>query len=305
MNQILQPCLDFVLSKTVPFQVKKLQLGNLTIRGALSTKNFEKGQVLFEEKPFLQTPELKPQNAKETKSKITPAIKEYYTSSNKQSKTFLENFLSTSPMKTYVERAIERSTQPYFNSPNLWYQFMLSGQLFGRMMIEHDRVKYLHYVDSLQSQNLGNTVPKNWAKDLELLCEAAQQTKGMLDPAAFLERNELFEPHQPNIKKTADRFWLSCFGKAIVNTIFVGRRYSLFLASSFINHSCQPNLKIQSSNGIGDSIQFKSTKKIMKGDHLCFDYLGGIYQDDTNMRKQLIRLIWGFDCLCDLCRKPK
>lgn len=76
--------------------------------------------------------------------------------------------------------------------------------------------------------------------------------------------------------------------------------YSLYPEASFFNHSCLPNIK---KIRVGRTWQFRTAREVLDGEQLCITYLGGDEKDMTvGERRQRLKGVWGFECMCERCR---
>jgi SET and MYND domain-containing protein len=76
--------------------------------------------------------------------------------------------------------------------------------------------------------------------------------------------------------------------------------YSLYPEASYFNHSCLPNI---SKVRVGRTWQFRTAREVVEGEELCITYLGGDEKDLTvGERRQRLKGVWGFECMCERCR---
>jgi hypothetical protein len=76
--------------------------------------------------------------------------------------------------------------------------------------------------------------------------------------------------------------------------------YSLYPEASYFNHSCLPNI---SKVRVGRTWQFRTAREVVEGEQLCITYLGGDEKDLTvEERRQRLKGVWGFECMCERCR---
>ena len=76
--------------------------------------------------------------------------------------------------------------------------------------------------------------------------------------------------------------------------------YSLYPEASYFNHSCLPNI---SKVRVGRTWQFRTAREVVEGEQLCITYLGGDEKDLTvGERRQRLKGVWGFECMCERCR---
>lgn len=77
--------------------------------------------------------------------------------------------------------------------------------------------------------------------------------------------------------------------------------YALFPAASYFNHSCVPNIVKKRE---GRQWEFRTAREIADGEQLCITYLGGDEKDlNVVERRERLRGVWGFTCMCDRCQK--
>jgi hypothetical protein len=76
--------------------------------------------------------------------------------------------------------------------------------------------------------------------------------------------------------------------------------YSLYPEASYFNHSCLPSI---SKVRVGRTWQFRTAREVVEGEQLCITYLGGDEKDLTvEERRQRLKGVWGFECMCERCR---
>ena len=85
------------------------------------------------------------------------------------------------------------------------------------------------------------------------------------------------------------------------NQFEIGKSIALYLHTSFLNHSCLPNVSFQIL-GRRKTIVLNALRKIKKGEELCISYFGLNIFDKSERRKQLNT--WFPACGCSLCEKP-
>jgi len=74
---------------------------------------------------------------------------------------------------------------------------------------------------------------------------------------------------------------------------------AIFLLSSYMNHSCSPNLAIGVPLADTNNVFFYATKKISKGEELFWCYTGNDLPKEE--RRKLLRLQYKFWCKCPSC----
>lgn len=76
---------------------------------------------------------------------------------------------------------------------------------------------------------------------------------------------------------------------------------AIFLATSFVNHSCTPNAVYHVENGC---ISLHAVQEIDVGDELTVSYLESSYADTASRRAELLseKAFW---CCCEMCRDPR
>lgn len=76
----------------------------------------------------------------------------------------------------------------------------------------------------------------------------------------------------------------------------------LYPLASFVNHSCDPNCSLAV---YGQSLGFKSKRKIKKGEEITFAYFGlacaGSDALLAQLRRSVLKREFGFDCVCSVC----
>lgn len=79
---------------------------------------------------------------------------------------------------------------------------------------------------------------------------------------------------------------------------------ALFLATSYTNHSCDPNSFFFI---VGDILHVRTIRDVHPGEEISITYLGGPRMDlyrSTHERRQLLDHSYRFECLCDRCATP-
>lgn len=75
--------------------------------------------------------------------------------------------------------------------------------------------------------------------------------------------------------------------------------YGIYPSASYFNHSCNPNI---SKCRRGRTWEFKTARKVEKGEECCISYLGGDEKHlRVSQRRKRLKEVWQFDCACTLC----
>ncbi|KAK5115098.1 hypothetical protein LTR62_001795 [Meristemomyces frigidus] len=75
--------------------------------------------------------------------------------------------------------------------------------------------------------------------------------------------------------------------------------YGIWPSASYFNHSCSPNV---AKKRVGKEWVFRTAREIGMGEECCITYLGGDEKDlDVRDRRQRLREVWGFECMCLRC----
>ncbi|KNC84508.1 hypothetical protein SARC_03282 [Sphaeroforma arctica JP610] len=81
--------------------------------------------------------------------------------------------------------------------------------------------------------------------------------------------------------------------------LMVKSGHAVYLAGSFMNHSCDPNVKISFVKKT-NQIQYTARKAIKAGDEVCFAY-NGFSMKKTEERRAELKKAFAFDCMCGKC----
>jgi SET and MYND domain-containing protein len=78
---------------------------------------------------------------------------------------------------------------------------------------------------------------------------------------------------------------------------------ALYLLTSLLNHSCEPNAKIDWQDPESNIIQIKTTRPIAKNEEVRISYIGGMKSLETNIdeRRGYLQHHYGFLCQCPAC----
>ena len=127
--------------------------------------------------------------------------------------------------------------------------------------------------------------------------------------------NNLKQNYEERIKNLPEDL-LSIFNIELIENIFKINKFitlrqfyynnkigiGLWKFLSLFNHSCLPNT---TNLGIGDFIIVTANKQIKKGEEITISYLKIPIYNLNNVRKNLIKNIYNFDCNCLLCEIEK
>jgi hypothetical protein len=93
----------------------------------------------------------------------------------------------------------------------------------------------------------------------------------------------------------------NCFG--ITNNSFgmTKTSFGLLFFGSKINHNCDPNMIHTIEN---NKIVFKLLRNVLEGEELCISY-SNIGKKCLNTRQKLLKIHYGFDCICEKCKSEK
>jgi len=75
---------------------------------------------------------------------------------------------------------------------------------------------------------------------------------------------------------------------------------SLFLAPSFLNHSCSPNAHRSFFREDSSVVFIKATRDIAENEQVTISYIDLLEPLDN--RQVSLKQRWGFDCVCERCK---
>jgi SET domain-containing protein len=81
------------------------------------------------------------------------------------------------------------------------------------------------------------------------------------------------------------------------NSIGTKDEMRLFVAASFVNHSCDFNT-IYPFNESTQKLMFQAARPIKAGQEITISYVGN---GDYDSRQRVLRMVYGFDCTCTKC----
>ena len=78
--------------------------------------------------------------------------------------------------------------------------------------------------------------------------------------------------------------------------------YGTWVAASFFNHSCRPNLSKKTS---GRALHFYTLREAKEGDELCISYIGDAKSMSLRERRKRLQAGWSFICQCEWCSEEE
>jgi hypothetical protein len=99
--------------------------------------------------------------------------------------------------------------------------------------------------------------------------------------------------------EVSDEDYSRALAQVQCNAFYHKGKFILNYRCSFINHSCWPNACLLCS----DDWQFKVhlIQPVRKGEEICFCYKTQLLYLPTSMRREKLKAIYGFDCVCARC----
>lgn len=104
--------------------------------------------------------------------------------------------------------------------------------------------------------------------------------------------NEVFPHNQLTYKQ-----YLEYVGTYNINNI----DRCMFLIYSHLNHSCDPNIRVDFGDHKTDGIKVYARKGIINGEELVASYVNPSM--DVHQRQRALRVNWGFKCACNKCKE--
>ncbi|KAJ5075256.1 histone-lysine n-methyltransferase smyd [Anaeramoeba ignava] len=270
MTKLLQPFSKFIVQKSIPFHIKVMDSFE-KYRSSFSNSEIPEGTKIMSEKAFIET------------------------KSNEKSENF-EKEKKNGKFIPFYKRSIESSKRGFISSKMQYHWMMLTMEFvrkFSEIKPTNDLLlKHIYQLDyTIMNPEF---ISKEWENDYKTLFSCFKNANINLSIIDSIEK------------------YLRLMGIMKVNSIFNSKSHTfgLYLASSYINHSCDPNLELIFENQPNDSnqslISFVTKRKIKKDEEITFNYLGKNSENlNPSFRKKLIELSFGFRCLCSICSEKK